>query len=103
MSDVADFTNLQYDVWLTAERNGWHDSPRSNAEILALVHSEVSEALEVDRLPVVDAPAYAEELADIVIRVMDHAETIGIDLETAIVSKNERNRGREYRHGGKRY
>ncbi|AGM11909.1 hypothetical protein DNAM5_46 [Haloarcula californiae tailed virus 1] len=103
---MTDFTDLQQEAWLIAEESGFHEGDdagvdeRSRAKILALIHSEVSEALEADREG--DEQEYAEELADIVIRVMDHAETEGIDLEEEIKEKNAANRDREYKHG-KRY
>jgi len=65
-----------------------------------LVHSEVSEALQAHREGNDDE--YHEELADIAIRVLDHAESEGISLEDEIKRKNVINRQREYRHGGKR-
>lgn len=45
---------------------------------------------------------FDSELADIVIRVMDLAEHLGIDLERAIQEKHEFNQTRPMRHGGKR-
>jgi NTP pyrophosphatase (non-canonical NTP hydrolase) len=41
----------------------------------------------------------AEELADIVIRVMSYSGGNNIDLEKAILSKIEKNKGRERLHG----
>jgi len=44
----------------------------------------------------------AEELADVVIRVMDMCEAYGINLESEIEKKHKINKGRPYRHGNKR-
>lgn len=88
---------LQREAWAIAEDNGFHEGERSRAKVLALIHSEVSEALEADREN--DEEEYAEELADIIIRVFDHAESEGIDLQSEIGRKNAKNEGREYRHG----
>lgn len=102
---MTDFTRLQRIAWAIAEDKGFHEGDeegedaRSRAKILALIHSEVSEALEADREG--DEENYREELADIVIRIMDHAESEGIDLEEEIVSKMEENEQREYKHGKK--
>ena len=75
---------------------------------LALIHSEVSEALEAARA---DYPAsekipsignFEEELADTVIRCMDLANRYGVSLGNAIVQKVAYNEGRPYMHGGKK-
>ncbi len=46
---------------------------------------------------------FGEELADAVIRVFDTAEVEGLDLETIILQKIEKNRNRPMTHGGKRF
>ncbi len=76
---------------------------------LALIHSEVSEAVEEARdgrvaLWYTEAgkpEGVAAELADVVIRVGDLCEALGIDLETAIEVKHAYNKTRTHRHGGK--
>lgn len=42
-----------------------------------------------------------EELADIVIRVCDLAQELGIDLGEAVVAKMAYNKTRPHKHGGK--
>jgi NTP pyrophosphatase (non-canonical NTP hydrolase) len=68
--------------------------------VLALVHSEVSEALEAFRKD--DKANFIEEMADVVIRVLDCTEGLGMDIESAIHAKLAKNRTRGYKHGGKR-
>ncbi len=75
---------------------------------LALVTSEVSEAVEAVRngephLNIVEGKpeGIGAELADVVIRVMDLCEALDINLETCMVVKAEYNRTRPHRHGGK--
>ncbi len=68
--------------------------------MIALVHSELSEALEADRNG--DAAMVAEELADTVIRILDMCGGLEIDLEHEIVRKMKTNEGRPKKHG-KRY
>lgn len=85
----------------TAKSKGWHDEPRETGTLLALIHSEVSEALEADRKG--DKENFAEELADVCIRIFDLCGYKGIDLEAAILHKMERNKVRSYKHGGKAY
>lgn len=77
----------------------WGAIPAFIATKLALIHSEASEALEA--LRVNDFPAFEEELADTLIRVLDLAGGLGIDMDTAVRTKLAYNRTRGYRHGGK--
>jgi hypothetical protein len=103
-----------------AKEKGWWDpttksGQRGPLEIAALVHSEVSEFVEEARTERFDAPGgrYVGpdgkpegpviELADAVIRIGDYCEKMGWDLEAACIEKHAFNRGRAFRHGGKRY
>lgn len=80
-------------------------------ERLALIHSEVSEALEDYRAghPIWDwwfgpegkPEGVPVELADVLIRVFDLAGAYDVDLETALEAKMKYNETRPYRHGGK--
>lgn len=106
MKSIAEWCK---DIHRVAVEHGWWDELREFPEIVALIHSEVSEALEDYRIgltyPRYDAsgkPVGLEfELADIIIRVMDYCEYVGIDLEAAMAIKHEYNESRSYRHGGK--
>jgi NTP pyrophosphatase (non-canonical NTP hydrolase) len=93
--------NLCKEAYMIAKSKGWHDEPRETGTLLALIHSEVSEALEADRKG--DHENFVEELADVCIRIFDLCGSRGIDLETAISKKMERNKMRSYKHGGKAY
>lgn len=87
--------------------NGWDDirkwdereDGRCIPTALMLLVSEVSEALEAYRKN--DWPHFKEELADLEIRILDLAGSLGIDLESEVLRKNELNSKRGYRHGGK--
>lgn len=80
----------------------------NTSEKLALIHSEISEALEASRkdinAPDHHIPGYsnfAVELADAVIRIMDLATQRGIPLGQVIAAKHEYNKTRPYKHGKK--
>lgn len=95
----------------TAVEKGWHDKERSLGEAVALMHSELSEALECLRShgPMTKwyrqedgkPEGFAVELADTVIRIADTCGALGIDLEDALIEKLIFNRSRPYRHGYK--
>lgn len=136
---LADLNDLARKVHEVASQHGfWGDglSPRAGGtptrnfgELLALVHSEVSEALEEYR----NGHDYNEtyykgvetgadwpgdyppnslmswkpcgiptELADIILRVLDLCGAYGINIDRALREKHEHNKLRPPRHGGKR-
>lgn len=105
----------QEEVHRVAKEHGWYDDSLADLStlrimaMLANVHCEVSEAAEwvkrgeLGRLMDYEGKSkgFPTELADIMIRVMDMAEALNIDLEEEVRIKNEYNKTRPYRHGGK--
>jgi NTP pyrophosphatase (non-canonical NTP hydrolase) len=85
--------------WNCTKPEQWADTYKVPA-ILALVHTEVSEAVEAFRHD--DKENFIEELADVIIRVLDCAGGLGMDIDEAIRAKLEKNKTRGFRHGGKR-
>ena len=105
----------------TATEKGWWDKPDRNIpELLALIHSEVSEALEAYRIKGKDGlgdtwyspptkegsysgkpEGFTVELADVIIRIADLCAEFNLDLEQALVEKMTYNKTRSYRHGNK--
>ena len=72
---------------------------RNKGELLALIHSEVSEALEGERKNLMDDKLphrrMAEvELADTLIRVLDYCAGFGYDINGAFMEKMEYNKSR---------
>lgn len=97
---------------------GPHSSTREVTELesvpvkIALIHSEVSEMLEAYRVgnppsgkindirgaEAIPFSLMAEEMADVIIRVMDLAEWMRIDLGRAVLAKAEYNSSRPHKH-----
>ena len=108
-------------VFATNSAKGWHDCfarAESDAELadqvvikLALVTTEVAEAIEEVRDLRFTETYYSgadnkpeglpSELADIIIRTVDIAAVLNINLEEALREKLAFNDRREYKHGGR--
>ena len=84
----------------TAINAGWYKNPetgeeieRNFGEVIALMHSELSEALEADRKNLMDdklphRDGREVEFADCIIRIFDTAAAYNMDLAGAIIEKN---------------
>jgi len=83
-----------------AKEKGWWDIERNDGELIALMHSELSEALEAMRNHATKEQV-AEELADCCIRIFDYCGARDVDLEKTLLQKIEYNKTRPYRHGKK--
>lgn len=123
---------LSKQVHENAKSKGFYDSEKNIGEMLCLIHSEVSEALEADRKSnFTKTPpnalkgmadknygisfnddsvfkkifshdvknTFEDELADIIIRVLDLCAFKGIDIESHIKAKMRYNAMREHKHG----
>lgn len=121
---MTNLNTLAETIGATNFRNGWHDrfhalvNAGDTAGIrdhvvskLALVTSEASEAIEEIRDGQPLARTYhrddgkpegvPSELADILIRVLDLANMLAIDIDAIVTEKMAYNAGRGRMHGGK--
>lgn len=102
-------SEMQARVYAWAQLKGWCDRIVPTPEQCALIHSEISEALEAwrnrEEISWTDEngkpQGIASEYADAVIRIMHYCSLQGINLEYEIVRKMEYNDTRAHRHGNK--
>lgn len=102
----TNLAELQLEAFVTAFNSGFWEFPHPcDAQVatkFALIHSEVSEALEAHRKNQ-GKRRIGEELCDIIIRTLDLAEGLGINLDEILAVTIPANKERPYKHGGKLY
>jgi hypothetical protein len=108
---------LAKQVYQTAVEKGWYDdlSKYNLGEKIALMHSELSEALDEIRNGHAPNEVYFKsdgnggqkpegapiEFVDAIIRIMDTCVHENIDLDAAFKLKADYNKSRPHKHGGK--
>lgn len=88
--------------------HGFNDTHRNFGEVIALIHSELSEALEADRAgePLVwfngsgkKPEGAAIELIDAIIRILDYLGGTDLDIDGLYRTKTDYNKTRPRLHG----
>ena len=96
-------------AYSTSRAHGFSEEWEYFGEKIALMHAELSEALEgyrnnlaaSDHIP--DFTPVEEKFADAVIRMMSFSAANGLRLGQAILAKMNFNAGRPFKHGGKKF
>ncbi len=102
-----EISQIQEEVHRTAVEHGWWENPRPTGEVLMLMVTELAEAMEAYRDGNPESEKISgfsqmeEELADVIIRLLDYAGGENLDIEGALLAKMAYNEKRPYRHGGK--
>lgn len=105
---------MQAEVMAFCHEKGWA-GPVTFGDTMALLHSEVSQALEAYRdhgladvtkvaVPGTGMPkpeGVGSEFADVLIRLLDDCDRWGVDLAAEFDRKMAYNRTRAYQHGGR--
>lgn len=90
------------------EKGWWDEGPRHPGEVLMNIVAEVAEGWEgvrkdLDSDKIEGFTSLEEELADVIIRILDYSCARQLRTPEAILAKMEYNLSRSYRHGGKKY
>jgi len=99
LEDIIALRRVQDKLHGQARDMGWHKKPREVGTLIALCHSELSEAMEGARKDLMDdhltdRKMLEVELADCIIRILDMGGLYDLDIAGAIAEKHAYNANR---------
>lgn len=102
---VDSFNEVAKECHQNSVNHGFWEGEQNSGEKIALMHSELSEALEAIRegnpsdkkLP--EFTGVETELADAIIRIMDFSVRNNFRVAEALIAKHNYNLSRPYKHG----
>lgn len=113
---MTQLQDMQTEVMEFVKLKGWDNPGPTFGEAIALLHSEVSEALEAFRKWGLDDATHpydlnfhntpkpegvGSEFADTLVRLLHYSAIFGVDLEMEFTRKMDYNSRRPYRHGNR--
>ena len=108
---IKSFYDVQYKNFEINKDHGFEEEEGYNlSEKIALMHSDLTEALEYSRKDmyaksdhIPEFLGVEEEFADVIIRIMNVAERFAMRVPEAILAKQAFNAARPFKHGGKKF
>lgn len=104
---IANFDSLAVSMEMNNRVKGFNNADTDDLRLHALIHAEIAEATEAcrtdkqsDKIP--GFTGQEEELADAIIRIMTMAAAKKLRVAEAMKAKFEYNKGRPFKHGGKK-